>query len=76
MELLMERYRDLARRDDSVWMWVVIDQEGKTSSTLMTQEDVLTSMPEINPRFFPNFGLVELTLRQQSGTTITLKKVR
>ena len=72
----MEKYRDLARKDDSIWMWVVIDQEGKTNNTLMTQEDVLTSLPEINPRFFPNFGLVELTLRQQSGTTITLKKVR
>ena len=75
-ELMMERFRELAGQDDSIWMWVTIDHEGKTSNTLMTQEGVLNSIPEINPRFFPNFGVVELTIRQQNGTTVTLKKVR
>jgi hypothetical protein len=32
--------------------------------------------PEINPRFFHNFGVVELTIRQDNGNQIKLVRVR
>jgi hypothetical protein len=75
-ESMEETYRKTAQQDSSLWKWITIDQEGTVKETLMTQEGVFNSMPEIYPRFFRNFGVVEMTLRQGNGTTITLKKVR
>lgn len=75
-ETMQELYRKTAQQDSSLWKWITIDQKGEVGLTLMTQEGVFNSMPEIYPRFFKNFDVTEMTLRQSNGTTIVLKKVR
>jgi hypothetical protein len=72
-----ERMKRAARQISSLWRYIVIDDEGNTQKNpLMAQDDVFRMFPEINPRWFENFGIVELTIRQKNGTQLILKKVR
>jgi hypothetical protein len=73
-----ERMERAAKQDTtSLWRYIVIDGEGNTQKNpLMNQAEVFEMFPEINPRWFGNFGVVELTIRQSNGTQLILKKVR
>jgi hypothetical protein len=72
-----ERMERAAKQISSLWRYIVIDDEGNTQKNpLMGQDDVFRMFPEINPRWFDNFGVVELTIRQANGTQLILKKVR
>jgi hypothetical protein len=72
-----ERMERAAKQISSLWRYIVIDGEGNTQKNpLMGQDDVFRMFPEINPRWFENFGIVELTIRQKNGTQLILKKVR
>jgi hypothetical protein len=73
----METNRKTAENMSDLWRWITIDIEGNVKSEeLMTQVQIFSSLPEINPRFFNNFGVVELTIRQRNGTQIKIMKVR
>ncbi len=72
-----EMFKKQAASMRDVWRLVRIDSNGRaTGGNIMAQLEVFKSFPEINPRFFENFGVVELTIRQANGTQIKLMKVR
>jgi hypothetical protein len=73
-----ERMERAAKQDTtSLWRYIVIDGEGNTQKNpLRNQAEVFKMFPEINPRWFGNFGVVELNIRQANGTQLILKKVR
>jgi hypothetical protein len=76
-EKIMNRFKAIAREMPDLWRFIFIDKKGNVQKhPLMTQDEVLQMFPEINPRFFHNFGVVELTIRQDNGNQIKLVRVR
>mgnify|MGYP001361151447 CR=1 FL=1 len=74
---ILEMHREIAAGMSDLWRYIVIDHEGNTQKNpLTTQSELLNMFPEINPRFFHNFGITELVIRQANGTQLILKKVR
>ena len=76
-ENIHKRFQAIAAEMPDLWRYIVIDHEGNTQKNpLATQSELLNMFPEINPRFFHNFGITELVIRQANGTQLILKKVR
>jgi hypothetical protein len=77
-ETTMNRFRAIAHDMTDLWRWFSYDQDGNVSKAvhLMTQTELLNSLPEINPRFFKNFGVDEMVIRQKSGSTVVIKRAR
>jgi len=75
--VVQERNKKTAREISSLWRYIVINGEGNTQKNpILAQDDLFRMFPEVAPRFFDNFGVVELTIRQANGTQLILKKVR
>jgi hypothetical protein len=72
-------YKAIAEDMTDLWRWFSYDKDGNVSKAnhLMTQTELLNSLPEINPRFFHNFDVDELVIRQKkSGATVVIKRAR
>ncbi len=68
-----------AKQISTLWRYIVIDGVSGLrtgSNKIYAQDDIFRMMPEINPRFFANFGVAELTIRQKNGTQIIIQRVR
>lgn len=79
MTVVHDRMKKEARQINTLWKCIVITQDGTVrpgSGKVYAQDDVFRMHPEISPRFFENFGVVELTIRQGNGNQIKLMKVR
>jgi hypothetical protein len=77
VQAVHERMEKAARQISSLWRYIIIDPEGNVKKhPIMAQDDIFRMFPEINPRWFENFGVVELTIRQKNGDQIKLMKVR
>ena len=75
--IVHNRFKAQAKQMSSLWRYVIIDTEGiVTKNPILDQSDIFRMFPEINPRFFDNFGVVELTIRQGNGNQLKLMKVR
>jgi hypothetical protein len=77
-ETVMETNRKTAENMSDLWTWITIDDGGNVivEPKTMTQVDLFGSLPEINPKFFNNFGADEINIRQKNGTLIIIKRVR
>jgi hypothetical protein len=77
-EHTLKRFENIAHNRDELWRWITIDAQGnvKHDNGIMTQVDLVHAIPEINPSFFRNFGVVEMTIRQRSGMQVKIMKVR
>ena len=80
-----QRMRKYAQGCGAGWRVTVIDEEGKSEQwesspgsgyTIFSQEKIFNSFPEINPRFFVNFNVNELVIRQHGGKKqIIIKRI-
>jgi hypothetical protein len=77
-EHTQKRFEAIAHNREELWRWITIDGKGnvKDSAGIMTQVELFHAIPEINPSFFRNFGVVELTIRQKSGIQVKIMRVR
>jgi hypothetical protein len=71
----MRAYENTAHNMPYLWRWITIDTFGNVQKGgLKTQKELFDMVPEINPRFFDNFGVDELSVRQRNGSQIIIRR--